>query len=103
MKVIIAINDGISTPTESGPPYLDVTGDGVVSSRDVLLVINHINRQSAAEAPTVNLLSTNRDQASDLGAAEPSAAFLAFPMGPHSRDVTESLFSRDDDVADLFT
>jgi hypothetical protein len=67
----------------------------------VLLVINHINRQSAAEAPTVNLLSTNRDQSGDGAAAEP-AALLAFPMGPHPRAVTESLFARDENVTDLF-
>ncbi len=57
LKVIIAINDGV-TPTD-GPPYVDVTGDGFVSSRDVLLVINHINSQIAiGQASTTTTSNT---------------------------------------------
>lgn len=67
LVVINALNDGGAralpvppTGTDAPPPFLDVNGDDQLSPLDALMVINHLNEQSGAQAvpePSASVLA----------------------------------------------
>jgi hypothetical protein len=91
LRLIAYINSGpndasLPDPPATGPPYYDVNDDNLCSPQDVLLVINHINLQSAGAAEAE--AGSSAISTATSGTASPRGTFRLVPRFDFSHRVT---------------